>query len=339
MRYVYAVFGGFIVAVGIAAWWMVSSVGRSTGSSADTVQFTIAKGQQLRSVAQELERQKLIPSAGAWTLYTITQGLRSQIFPETFVLNHGMTGREILKTLTTNPLKDNEANVTIPEGLTLVQIAEVLERAGIVNGQQFLNLAQHPASSGFDASLYRIAKQKPASVDFEGYIFPDTYRFFKHSDPVDVLKRMLSTLDARYTVELEQATTTAGHTPHEILTMASILEKELKSDQDRAMGADIFWRRISIGMPLQSDATVNYTTGKSTLQPTVSDTQTASPYNTYLNKGLPPGPIDNPGVSSIRAAIYPQANSYFYYLHAPDGSTHFAITYEEHLKNKATYLR
>ncbi len=339
MRYVYAVVSGIIIVVGIAVGWMVTSVNTSTSADMTSIQFVVEPGQKLRSVATKLEEQKFIPSAGAWTLYVITQGLRSDILPETYLLKHTMTGREILKTLTTNPLKDNEVRVTIPEGLGLKQIADQLERADVVSGQALLNLLQHPATLGFDVSTYRIARQKPATVDFEGYLFPDTYNFFKHSDPKTVLQKFLNNLDSQYTTELEQATVAAGHTPHEILTMASILEKELTSASDRAMGADLFWRRITIGMALQSDSTVNYITGKGLLQPSIDDTKVDSVYNTYQNKGLPPGPIDNPGLETIRSAIYPQSNSFLYYLHEPNGTTHFSATYEEHLRNKALYLR
>ena len=120
--------------------------------------------------------------------------------------------------------------------------------------------------------------------------------------------------------------------------MASILEDELRTDRDRAKAADLFWRRLDIGMALQSDATVNYVTGKGRAQPSIEDTKVDSPYNTYKYPGLPPGPIGNPGVSAIRAAVSPEPNTFLYYLSAPDGTTYFAETYEQHLANKAKYL-
>lgn len=339
MRYVYAVIVGLGLVAGMAAWWMVSSVNQASGTDATPTQFTVASGQQLRSVATALEQQKFISSAGAWTLYVLTQGHRSDIFAGTYTLSHTMTGRELLTALITNPLKDNEVKVTIQEGLTLKQIADQLERADVVNGQLFLNLVQHPATSGFDASPFRIAKQKPATVDFEGYAFPDTYRFFKHTEPAEVLKKFLDNLDLRYTVELEQATTAAGRTPHEILTMASILEKELTSTSDRAKAADLFWRRMKIGMGLNADSTILYALGRDGGSVSLDDLKVDSPYNTYINRGLPPGPINNPSVDAIKAAIYPVANGYLYYLSGKDGTTYFATTLEEHNQNKAKYLK
>lgn len=121
--------------------------------------------------------------------------------------------------------------------------------------------------------------------------------------------------------------------------MASILEAELQTDVDRAMGADVFWKRLAIDMPLQSDATVNYVTGKGKLQPSIADTKVDSLYNTYQHRGLPPGPINNPSLSAIRAAINPTSNPYYFYLTAPDGKTIFSKTLDEHNRNKATYLR
>lgn len=339
MRYVYAVIGGLVVVMGITVGWMLQTMNQSTKAAVDSGQFTVAKGEQLRHVASRLEEQRYIRSAAAWTLYVLSTGQRSAILDGDYQLATTMTGREVLRTLTTNPLKDNEVEVKILEGWTLKDIATELEKKSVVNAQEFLNTAQHPATSGFNLASFTIASQKPAAVDLEGYLFPDTYRFFKHSTVETIIAKMLANLDSRFSSTLLADARANNHTPHEILTMASILEKELKTDSERAMGADLFWRRINIGMPLQSDATVNYVTGKSSLQPTIDDTKAVSRYNTYLHRGLPPGPINNPSLSAIRAAIYPEANTYLYYLHAPDGTTHFAQTYEQHLKNKATYLQ
>lgn len=339
MRYVYAVIAGLAIVAGITVWWMLSVMNHTVGGSSTPIVFSVEKGEQLRHVATRLESERLISSAGAWTLYALSTGQRSSILAGSYTLNAKMTGRDILHVLTINPLKDSEANVTIHEGQSLTEVASLLERADVVNGQEFLNLAQHPATAGFNVSAFRIAKQKPAGVDFEGYIFPDTYRFFKHSTPTDVLDKFLLNLDRRFTADLEQAASAAGHTSHDILTMASILEKEGKNTNDWGMISDLFWRRMSNGMPLQSDATVNYATGKSNQANTsIEDTKAVSPYNTYQNKGLPLGPIDNPGLETIRAAIYPIANTYVYFLTYKDKAV-FATTYEQHLANKAKYLQ
>ncbi|MEK7537698.1 MAG: endolytic transglycosylase MltG [Patescibacteria group bacterium] len=338
MRYLYAVVAGLAIAAVIAVWWMLSSINHATGASSDQLSFTVAKGQQLRTVARALEKEKLISSAGAWTLYAITQGQRAGILAGDYTLNHGMTGRQILRALTAPDASDQEATVKIPEGATNAEIAQLLERSGVVGTGEFLAAVGATDSRTVVNKEYPWLADKPAAADLQGYLFPDTYRFFKSSTASAVLQKFLDNFDARVTPAMRQAAKDRGQTLFAELTMASILEKELKSDTDRAMGADIFWRRIDIGMPLQSDATVNYVTGKGKLQPSMTDTKVDSPYNTYQQRGLPPGPINNPGLKSIRAALYPKSNSYFYFLTVGD-NTYYAKTLDEHNRNKAQYLK
>ena len=339
MRYVYAIIGGFIIVVGIAVGWMLLSVNHATGSASQQVSFTVARGQQLRSVAVALQKDNLISSAGAWTLYALTQGKRSGILVGDYVLDRGMTGRQILQTISTQNAKDNEVMLTFKEGLTNKEIASSLETAGVVSASDFLAAVGVTDSRTVVAKDYTFLADKPASADLEGYLFPDTYRFFKKSTAASVLQKFLDNFDQRVTPALRQAAKAHGHTLYEELTMASILEKELKTDTDRANGADVFWKRIDIGMPLQSDATVIFSTGQSNINVSIADTNTDSPYNTYQHKGLPPGTINNPGISSLRAAINPTSNPYYYYLTAPDGTTYFAKTLAEHNENKAKYLK
>lgn len=339
MRYVYAVVAGLAVAAVIAVWWMLSSVNRATGAKSDQLSFTVAKGQQLRTVALALEKEKLISSAGAWTLYAITQGQRSGILAGDYILNHGMTGRQILRTLTAPDAGDQEATVKIPEGTTNAEIAQLLERSGVVSAEEFLTAASVTDSRTIVKKEYAWLADKPSAADLQGYLFPDTYRFFKSSTAAAALQKFLDNFDARVTPAMRQAAKERGHTLFEELTMASIVEAELRTDTDRAMGADIFWRRIDSGMPMQSDATVNYVTGKGRLQPSIADTKVDSPYNTYQHRGLPPGPINNPSLSALRAAVEPTANDFWYYLSTPSGQTVYAKTFEEHNRNKATYLR
>ncbi len=339
MRYVYAVVTGLAIVVGIAVWWMLSSVNHVSGSKNDQLTLTISKGQQLRSVARELEQQKLIPSAGAWTLYVITQGQRSGILAGDYIVDHGMSGRQILRLLTTQNTNDKEVTVKIPEGATNTDIAQLLEQRGVISAYEFLTAVKVTDSRKVVSKTYTFLDDKPTTVDLEGYLFPDTYRFFKKSTADAVVQKFLDNFDARVTPTMRQAAKDSGRTLFGELTMASILEKELKTDSDRAMGADVFWKRLAIDMALQSDATVIFSTGQTNTNVSIADTQTVSLYNTYQHKGLPPGPINNPSLSALRAAISPKANPYYYYLTAPGGTTYFAKTLEEHNQNKARYLK
>lgn len=340
MRYFVAVLFGGILVVGIAVWWMTNSVGTSTGTNATTSRFTIGQGQKLRSVAVELEKQKFIPSAGAWTLYVLSQGQRSDILAGDYMISHSMTGRDILRTLTTNPLKSNEVVVKINNGMTTTEIAKLLETKGVINADVLLAATFKKDSRTVVDKEYSFFTDKPATADLRGYLYPDTYRFFKNSSASTVLQKFFDNFEARVSTTLRDAAKASGHTLFEELIMASILEKELKTDTDRAKGADVFWKRIEIGMALQSNATILYAAGLSEDNLSVADTKFDSPYNTYLHKGLPPGPINNPSIKSLRAAIYPEKNPYYYFLSAPDtGITYFAKTLDEHNEYKAKYLK
>lgn len=339
MRYVYATLIGIALVVAGTAGWMLKVVGQSTGSTNERVRFAVSQGQQLRNVALALEKERLIVSASAWTLYVLSQGQRSNIQAGDYELNRGMTGRVVLQTLTTSPLKQNEVTVKVLEGTTNAALAALLESQGVISAADFLAAVRVTDSRQVVAKTYGFLSDKPASADLQGYLFPDTYRFFKGSDAATVVQKFLDNFDDRVGSSLRQSAQAQGRTLFEELTMASILEAELKTDADRANGADVFWKRLSIGMALQSDATVNYVTGKGRLQPSINDTKVDSPYNTYVHTGLPPGPINNPSISALRAAINPTSNPYYYYLTKPDGTTVFSKTLEEHNENKAKYLR
>ncbi len=339
MRNLYAALGTAVLVVIGTFWWMTSNVNRAIADDLLPVTFSVGSGQKLRQVALALEQQRFIPSASAWTLYAILQGQRSNIQAGTYVLEAGLTGRDILRRFASGEKQSKEVAVKIREGLTAEAAAEILERAGVVTENDFLAAVRVTDSQTvLPDKTYDFLADKPSGATLEGFLFPDTYRFFKSSTAAAVLQKFLDNFDARVTPAMRQVAKDRGQTLFAELTMASILEKELKSDTDRAMGADIFWRRIAIGMPMQSDATVNYVTKKSALRPSIEDTTVDSAYNTYQHQGLPPGPINNPGLKSIRAALYPKSNSYFYFL-TTDDNTYYAKTLNEHNRNKAQYLK
>jgi UPF0755 protein len=180
---------------------------------------------------------------------------------------------------------------------------------------------------------------KPDYRGLEGYLFPDTYRIFKGSSPSEVLEKMLDNFDSKLTEEMRLEIERQGKTIYEIVTMASIVEKEVRSEADMKIVAGIFWDRIKYGQPLQSCATLAYILGVNKKQYSLEDTKTDSLYNTYQNKGLPPGPIANPGLRALEATIYPEYTDYNYFLSSSDGETIYSVTYDEHLRNKAIYLR
>lgn len=203
--------------------------------------------------------------------------------------------------------ESREITVTIPEGLTASQIGEILESAKLFSKDEFIKIAQKE----------------------EGYLFPDTYRFYKKAKPEDIVARMKENFNKKVTPD----------TSREIIIMASMLEEEVQSMEDRKIVAGILWKRLDRGMGLNVDAALTYILGRASHELTVDDLKYDSPYNTYRYRGLPPTPISNPGLDTILAAANPTSSKYFYYLTDKEGRVHYAVTLEEHALNKRKYLR
>jgi len=257
-----------------------------------------------------------------------------------------------------SPPKIVQTKVTIIEGWTTQNIAEDLdlnakrtEQPHLADKQEFLD-----AVKNFSVADYPLLSSKPASQGLEGFVFPDTYFLPVHAGPSTtessiLITKALDNFSNKFTPQMESDAAARGMSVYQIVTLASIIEKETGRnvvtdeqqkalDEQRKIIAGIFYNRLAIGMPLQSDATVNFVTKKSSPSATTEDTKTDSPYNTYLYKGLPPGPICNPSLSSILAAIYPTHTNYFYFLHKqPSGEAVYSVTYEEQLQNKQKYLQ
>jgi UPF0755 protein len=250
--------------------------------------------------------------------------------------------------------KAAEIQVTLIEGLTQDEVAAKLAEKDLFSAQEFLS-----KSKKFDYSGYPLLINKPLNTSLEGYLFPDTYRFNKGATPEDVLTKMLDNFSKRlasigvtskqdfFTIPgFEDLTVMGGDgksgmSLYDILTLASIVEKEsgdssnMSLAEERALIAGVFYNRMSIGQALESDATVNYVTGKNDPGATLKDTEVNSPYNTYRYAGLPPGPIGNPSLGSIQAVLRPTKSDYFYFLHKqPSGEVEFSKTFAEHIKKK-----
>jgi len=171
----------------------------------------------------------------------------------------------------------------------------------------------------------------------EGYLFPDTYLFSPSADASTIVQTMRANFDAKI-APLTNDIAASGHSLSDVITMASLVEREARTDVDKHMVAGILWNRIARGMPLQVDAVFGYIKGSDTYSPSLADLKIDSPYNTYLHAGLPPGPIDSPGLASINAVLHPTETKYLYYLTGKDGFMHYATTYAGHQANQRKYL-
>ncbi|HQB51022.1 MAG TPA: endolytic transglycosylase MltG [bacterium] len=230
-----------------------------------------------------------------------------------------------------------DRSITVIEGWNNQQLAEKLAASQLgFTTKDFLKATN---KSKQIETKYSFLIDKPDSASLEGYLFPDTYRFRASSSPEEIIEKMLNNFDSKLTTKMREDIKQQGKTIYQIITMASLIEKEVRSTKDMKMVSGIFWNRINNGQRLESCATLAYILGENKPQYSYEETRIESPYNTYINKGLPIGPISNPGLKAIEAAIYPTNNDYNFFLTRPDtGETIFSRNFEEHKANKAKYL-
>lgn len=298
----------------------------------ETKIIQIKKGDTLEEIAQKLEREGLIKKARFFTLYNFVSCNTPRLKAGYYLFSPSMTIPEIVaKIVRGEVIKDK---ITIIEGWSTKDVANHFETKNICQKEDFFRIISKDFSSEFE-----FLKDKPKNQNLEGYLFPDTYEIIYGEEPENLIKRILKNFDKKITQEMRKEIENQRKTIFEIVTMASLLEKEVKTIEEKKLVSGILWKRLENKMPLQVDATINYITGKRTTKISIEETKIDNPYNTYLYLGLPPGPICNPGLDSLTAAIHPQGSDYWYYLTAPEGTTIFSKTYQEHLIAKAKYLK
>lgn len=304
--------------VGGGFWWQINL---SAVDSADQTPkiFVVQKGDGVREIAGRLKKENLIRNQIAFFLLIKKLSIDQKLQAGDFRLNPSMDSQTIAKTLTLGTL---DIWVTIPEGWRSEEIA--------------LRLAS-------DLSL---PEREFLKYSVEGYMFPDTYLIPKEATGSAVAKIMTDNFNKKIASDLQNKAKENGLSFKEVVVLASLVEKEARGETDRPVISGILLKRLKNDWPLQVDATLQYALGyqpetKSWWKKEIfeTDKKIPSPYNTYLNLGLPPGPICNPGLASIKAVISPQASDYWYYLHDQEGVAHFAKTQEEHEANIIKYLR
>ncbi|MFA5086461.1 MAG: endolytic transglycosylase MltG [Candidatus Paceibacterota bacterium] len=305
--------------------------------------FTVNKGEAVKEVASNLKKENLIGSPSAFVIYAGLAGKYSKIQAGEYLLSSQMSIARIVSVLSNG--ETAKENVTIIEGWDLRDINGYLVDKGITKNNDLYLLTGTPAKKEYNQNVEKLIQRfdflgdKPENMSLEGYLFPDTYYIDKGDDAGTIVEKALSNFGNKLTPDLRNEIKKQKKTIFEIVTMASIIEKEVRTLKDKKIVSGILWKRMVSGMRLQVDATILYEENKVGLKIYTKDTQIDSPYNTYKVDGLPLGPISNPGMDSIIAAIYPTATPYYYYLSAPGGETIFSKTLEEHNYNKAKYLK
>lgn len=317
--------------------WYVSGLAPADAHNDVRIIVPVATGTSFGSVTQKLYDLKIIRSPLAFSLYARFHGLRERVQAGTFVLRPSMDAAEVLTTLT--GAKSKEITVTIPEGYTVKDIDALLAEKGITKPGDIVLCAQTCDFSAYSFLPKDVKGLAPRGGRLDGYLFPDTYFVTDNQfDAKAFLSRLLSTFDTRVVQGLSSDLAASKHTLHEIVTMASLVEEETRAADERPVVAGMLWKRLDAKMPLGVDAAVRYEVDKPRTALTEKDLQTDSPYNLRRFRGLPPGPIANPSLSSIEAALHPKDSPYWYYLHDANGVIHYATTNDEHNRNRALYL-
>lgn len=296
------------------------------------IKVEVKPGTSFYSFSLMLEKKGVVKSAFVLRQLANARGLDRKLSPGKYVFKTGSDYEDVLQIIERGP-EVELVKVVIPEGFSNQQIAARLEEVLNVEKNEFLNLA----GTGKPYFIDRFSFLKNVPVNsLEGYLFPDTYYFKKGESAEVIITRMLENFSRRAASIGLLGNAENEKRIHEIVTMASIVEKEAKLEEERPIIASVFYNRLKRGMKLQSCATVEYVLGFSKPRLSNEDLKIDSPYNTYLYPGLPPGPICNPGLSSLKAALNPAQTNYLYFVLIDNSGKHyFAETYQEFLKAKS----
>lgn len=338
-------FIALLILVGIGGYmyfnnWYSTGIEQRLSSSSDTVKFTVETGEGTDSIATNLEDRGLIDSGFLFKLYLKRSGRGTEIQAGEFEIPKNSNIIEIVDILG-NAVSLDSVKVTVIEGYRNAQVADLLEDkfSGVEESKfsktEFNTIVNSPDNVTFSPSIQTfLDAYKPTGKKLEGFLYPDTYEFETDATTLFVIEKMISNFMDK-TASIEK-----GEDFYDQLIIASIVERESFTNEERDEIASVFYNRLEIGMALESDATVNYATGVDNPQTTNEERQIDSPYNTYMYPGLTPTPINNPRIESIEAAVKPATTSYYFFLHEQDGSgqVHFAETLYEHNQNRALYL-
>ena len=317
---VVAVFVVFLgVGAGAIAAYYNSEVHGSPRAGQGPVSITIPPGTSTQGVADILASRGLIGNALVFSTYVRLNGLTVEAGQ--YTIPGGASIVDITALLAHNQ-GGSSVTVTIPEGYTARQVGALMAKKGLFSADEFLAATKLQYPQDF------LAGRDPA-LGLDGYLFPDTYQFGARVTPRDVITTLLNHFGEKVPPDL-RAHLPAGYNLNQVVVIASIVEREALFDKDRPAVAGVFYNRLANKMPLQADATVLYAKGQGGTDISEEDKKFNSPYNTYLNAGLPPGGISNPGLASIMAALQPMRSDFYYYLTDKTGHAHFSKTYSQH---------
>lgn len=289
-----------------------------------TIFVSVKQGMSASDIGDELVKHGVITNKKTFWLKVKKSDAADKFKSGTYAFKPNTPPEEIIAKLVAG--ETTQVKFTIPEGFGVKEIAKRLSDEGLVDEDEFLRKAKDFAPYSY------IKRDKDIRYACEGFLFPDTYVL--HDDPSveGILKMMAEDMDNRLTPKLRQRAAELNLSIHELITMASLVEKEAMYAEDRPIIAQVFFKRLQIGMPLQTDTTIQYLLDAPKEDVSIKDTKIESPYNTYQIKGLPPGPVASPGMAAIEAVLYPADTDYLYFVADRQGHNHYSKTYAEHQK-------
>ena len=333
----------FLASITIAFFcWRGIYLPKDASSPAEKI-FMIEKGDGIIEISSNLEKEGIIRRSFLFQLYTFSKGVAGKLQAGQYSLSSSMTIPEIADKIVSG--QTIEDKITIIEGWNLRDIAYHLEGRGMFQPEEFFELVGFPVINYSVTNIpkprdfsdeFSFLKDKPKNLGLEGYLFPDTYYFRKQTTETnqekleEIVRKALVNFDKKVTVQLREEIKRQGKSIFEIAIMASLIEKEVQTLEDKKLVSGVLWKRFNADMPLQVDATIIYLTAKKTTKISIEETKIDSSYNTYKYRGLPLGPICNPGLESIKAVVYSEDSEYWFYLSTPEGETIFSKSLEEH---------
>lgn len=328
-----AVLGVLCVVVLIFGLCALMNLLPSVTHLSEPVTVTVAQGQGTKAVARQLADLGVVKNDISFVLFVKREGAESDLRPGTYTFDGDVDYDSVLAELKRGNLSENTKNVTVPEGKTVPQVAAIWEEAGLCTADEFLTAC---AELELD---YDFLPQEAAAGEaynrVEGFLFPETYNVRLDWGAEDLVKLQVGQFNKLWTEERRQAAADLGYTAEEIVTVASLIEREARVADERPMIAGVIYNRLAIGQLLQIDATIQYILGEQVDRVLYRHLEIDDPYNTYMYQGLPPTPICSPGISCIDAALQPTESDYYYYRTKNDGSGrhNFAKTLAEHNAN------
>ncbi len=287
------------------------------------INIKIRDGMSTAEIAERLAEKGVIDSSLKFRFFARLRGYDDKLRPGSYTFAANMSDDDVFAKLLTGEKK--LIQFTVPEGFGVKEIAERLQNLDLADKNDFINAAENFAPYDY------MRKRQNVFFAAEGFLFPDTYNVESDMDIDEILNLMARNFDERLTPEMRTHAEQMGLSVYDLITLASLVEREVRFPEDRPIVAQVFLKRLKMNMPLQTDASLQYLMDTPKEDVTIADTQIDSPYNTYQHVGLPPGPIANPGMASIEAVLHPSDTDYLYFVADRNGHNHYAFTYEEHL--------